>query len=397
MRAALLCLAFLSTVTGCAAPGEAGSASPAELPIASDPATPKTSIRSTPAPEVTVPEGQLVIQLSSGIEILGPGSTRGLSLGGEPIYAYGVSPDGSRIVAASYVTEPTHFTRQDQLLSIDTLSGQRTVLVRAGSTEDLGPAVWSPDSGEVAYRVSTLTADPALEHPGEPTAQRICVVAVSTRDSACSSDLGTVDGFSWSPDGLRIVVDGVGADLPLRVLDLETGAVSDLASPRDSDLVRALGGHLPDSFVFAEWSPSGGYVATQAQRHAEAIFDSDGRFVMLGHETMEFSEVVSWAPTEDRLAYAIGRPPYAITDVYVLDPSTGEDRQIFSTGNGEHAGIVSDLAWSPSGRWIAIIVTERTLYLDQSVHIVDVTGEDKDLVLELTGADGSDVLLGWVP
>jgi hypothetical protein len=58
---------------------------------------------------------------------------------------------------------------------------------------------------------------------------------------------------------------------------------------------------------------------------------------------------------------------------------------------------VSDLAWSPSGRWIAIIVTERTLYLDQSVHIVDVTGEDKDLVLELTGADGSDVLLGWVP
>ena len=397
MRAARLGLAILATVSGCGAPGQAGSASPAELPIASDPTTAKTSIATTPSPEVTVPEGQLVIQLSSGIEILGPGTTRSLSFGGEPIYAYGVSPDGSRIVAASYVTEPTHYTRVDQLLTIDPVSGRQTVLVRAGSTEDLGPAVWSPDGGEVAYRVSTLTADPALEHPGEPTAQRICVVAVATRGSRCSSDLGSVDGFSWSPDGLRIVVDGVGADLPLRVLDLETGVVSDFASPRDPDLVCALGGHPPGSFVFAEWSPSGGYVATQAHLYAEAIFDSEGRFVMLGHETTEFSEVISWAPTEDLLAYAIGRPPYAITDVYVLDPSTGEDRQIFSTGNGDRAGIVSDLTWSPSGRWIAIIVTERTLYLDQSVHIVDVTGEDMDSVLGLTGADGSDVLLGWVP
>jgi WD40 repeat protein len=206
-----------------------------------------------------------------------------------------------------------------------------------------------------------------------------------------------VDGFSWSPDGLHIVVDGVGAELPLRIIDLNTGEVAAFASPRDPDLVAALGGHPPDSFVFAEWSPSGRYVATQAQLHAEAIFDSGGHFVMLGHETTEFSEVISWAPTEDLLAYAIGRPPYAITDVYVLDPSMGEDRQIFSTGNGEHAGIVSDLAWSPSGWWIAIVVTERSLYLDQSVHIVDVFGEGQDSVLELTGADGSDVLLGWVP
>jgi hypothetical protein len=164
MRAALLCLAFLSTVTGCAAPGEAGSASPAELPIASDPATAETSIATTPATEVTVPEGQLVIQLRSRIEILGPGTTRSLSLGGEPIYAYGVSPDGSRIVAASYVAEPTHYTRAD-LLAIDTVSGQQTVLVRAGSTEDLGPAVWSPDNSEVAYRVSTWRLIPPSSTP----------------------------------------------------------------------------------------------------------------------------------------------------------------------------------------------------------------------------------------
>ncbi|MGH2577928.1 MAG: hypothetical protein ACRDG9_09310, partial [Actinomycetota bacterium] len=86
--------------------------------------------------------------------------------------------------------------------------------------------------------------------------------------------------------------------------------------------MEALGGQPPDSFVFAEWSPSGRYVATQAHLRAEAIFDADGRFVMLGHETTEFSEVIAWSPTRDLLAYAIGRPPYSITDLYALDPTT---------------------------------------------------------------------------
>jgi WD40 repeat protein len=206
-----------------------------------------------------------------------------------------------------------------------------------------------------------------------------------------------VDGFSWSPDGQRLVVDGVGGDLPLRILDLSTGQVSDFASPHDPELVEALGGQPPDSFVFAEWSPSGRYVATLAHLRAEAIFDADGRFVMLGHETTEFSEVIAWSPTRDLLAYAIGRPPYAITDVYVLDPTTGEDRMLFSTGSGEHAPIVFDLAWSPSGRWLAVAIVERTLYLEKSLLIIDVTGEVPESVIKLAAADGGEVLVGWGP
>jgi hypothetical protein len=77
---------------------------------------------------------------------------------------------------------------------------------------------------------------------------------------------------------------------------------------------------------------------------------------MLGHETTEFSEVIAWSPTRDLLAYAIGRPPYSNTDLYALDPTTGEDRMLFSTGSGEHDRIVSDLAWSPSGRWLAVAI-----------------------------------------
>jgi Tol biopolymer transport system component len=356
-----------------------------------------STVEPDPSSEVAVPEGRLVVQLNSGIEVLGHEESRSISLKDERIVAYDVSPDGTKILAASYVTEPTHYTREDQLLTIDTLSGERTTLVRASPTEDLGPALWSPDGGEVAYRLSTLSVDPATEHPGEPTAQTICVVDVVTQESRCSPDLGTVDGFSWSPDGQRLVVDGVGGDLPLRVLNLSTGQVSDLASPNDTELVEALGGQSPDSFVFAEWSPSGRYVATQAHLRAEAIFDADGRFVMLGHETTEFSEVIAWSPTRDLLAYAIGRPPYSITDLYALDPTTGEDRMLFSTGRGEHAPIVSDLAWSPSGRWLAVAIVERTLYLEKSVVIIDVTGEVPNSVIELAAADEGEVLIGWGP
>jgi TolB protein len=377
-------------------PAPAGEQEPPQTP-APTPSEHSPTIDPNRSSEGAVPEGRLVVQLTSGIQVLRHGESRSISLKDERIVAYDVSPDGTKILAASYVTEPTHYTREDQLLTIDTMSGERITLVGASPTEDLGPALWSPVGGEVAYRLSTLSVDPATEHPGEPTAQTICVVDVVTLGSRCSPDLGTVDGFSWSPDGQRLVVDGVGGDLPLRILDLSTGQVSDFASPHDPELVEALGGQPPDSFVFAEWSPSGRYVATLAHLRAQAIFDSDGRFVMLGHETTEFSEVITWSPTRDLLAYAIGRPPYAINDVYVLDPTTGEDRMLFSTGRGEHAPIVSDLAWSPSGRWLAVAIVERTLYLEKSVVIIDAAGEGPESVVKLAAADGSEVLVGWGP
>jgi hypothetical protein len=68
---------------------------------------------------------------------------------------------------------------------------------------------------------------------------------------------------------------------------------------------------------------------------------------------------------------------------------------LFSTGSGEHAPIVSDLAWSPSGRWLAAAIVERTLYLEKSVVIIDVAGEVPNSVIELAAADGAEVLIGW--
>jgi dipeptidyl aminopeptidase/acylaminoacyl peptidase len=332
--------------------------------------------------------------LNSGIEVLAQGDGRSLSLGGDAIVAYDLSPDASSVLAASYMTEPTNYTREDQLFAIDPSTGERTVLVRAGPKEDLGPAIWSPDGQRVAYRLTVLPVDPALERPEGMVEQIICVADAATTASRCFPDLGTVDAFDWSPDGRRIAVDGVGADLPLRLLDVETGAVSDFASPLDPSLVAALGGESPLSFVDVDWSPSGTFVATQA--HVPAIFDSESRFVMIGRRTQEFADILAWSPTQDLLAYAIGRPPYAINHLYVLDPASGEDRLLYSTGDGEAAPIIVDVAWSPSGRWVAVAVIERTIYLPMSVHIIDMTGEDPSSTVDL-GASEAEVLVGWGP
>lgn len=342
----------------------------------------------------SVPEGRLVLQLNSGIEVLAQGDGRSLSLGGDAIVAYDVSPDASNVLAATFVTEPTNYTREDQLFAIDPSTGERTVLVRASPQEDLGPAVWLPDGHRLAYRLTVLPVDPALERPEGMVEQTICVADAVTTASQCFPDLGTVDAFDWSPDGRQIAVDGVGADLPLGLLDVETGAVSDFASPLDPNLVAALGGESPLSFVDVDWSPSGTFVATQA--HAPAIFDSESRFVMIGRRTQEFADILAWSPTQDLLAYAIGRPPYAINDLYVLDPATGEDRLLYSTGEGETAPIIVDVAWSPSGRWLAVAVVERTIYLPMSVHIIGITGEDPSSTVDL-GASEAGVLVGWGP
>ncbi len=343
-----------------------------------------------------VPEGRLVFQLNSGLEVLPSGATRSISLGAGEIAAYGVSPDGSEVIATTYVREPTGVTRNGELITVDTRTGKRrAVLVRAGAKEDLGPAAWSPNGSMVAYRLTVFSVDPAKEFPHGTPEQTVCLVQVATKAVNCFPDLGTVDAFAWSPDGAEIVVDEVGAKMPLRLLDLRTGGVSDFVSPDDPALVAALGGQAPATFVLAGWSSTGQYVSTDVG--APAVFDRHGRFVMLGHSSQEFSEVAEWSPAGDVLAYAIGRPPYAITDLYLLDPGNGQDRLLYTTGQGERAPIIEDIAWSPSGRWLAVTIAGRTAFTEQTVRIIDVAAEMPARTVQLGPQDIAGSLVGWGP
>jgi len=109
-----------------------------------------------------------------------------------------------------------------------------------------------------------LPVDPAKQRPEGTVQQTVCIVDLATTTSRCFPDLGTVDGFAWSPDGSRIGVDGVGATLPIRLLDVETGPLSTLPP-------RSIPTSLPrsgESRRHLSWTSIGGTVALVAKpRH----------------------------------------------------------------------------------------------------------------------------------
>jgi Tol biopolymer transport system component len=84
--------------------GEQEPPTPTPTPTPSEHAS---TVEPNPSSEVAVPERRLVVRLNTGIEVLGYGESRSISLQDERIVAYDVSPDGTEILAASYVTEPT--------------------------------------------------------------------------------------------------------------------------------------------------------------------------------------------------------------------------------------------------------------------------------------------------
>ena len=89
---------------------------------------------STTVSKDAVPEGRLVFQLSSGLEVLPRGATRGVLLDDGQITAYEVSPDGTMVIAATYVSEPTNYTREAELLTIDTAQAAPSAPARASQT-----------------------------------------------------------------------------------------------------------------------------------------------------------------------------------------------------------------------------------------------------------------------
>jgi Tol biopolymer transport system component len=183
-----------------------------------------------------------------------------------------------------------------------------------------------------------------------------------------------------------LVVAGPGIK-PLYLVDPSTGAISVGAgqegeTPINDRLGREDFGKSVQ-LVGPTWSPSGRFLAALANlresdySYVPVVFTVEGQPVALGQPSGEFPEPFGWSPREDLLAYTQGEAPYRITEAHILDPETGEDRQLVSS-DGKKYPIITDMLWSPSGRWIAL-------------SLWDVEGDREGVTLRIIDADNGEV------
>lgn len=313
----------------------------------------------------SVPEGSLVLQTASGTELLQAGEegSRSLGSGMRPL---DLSPDGSRILGQL----------NDELVAMAVDSGHREVLVSTPEEQSLGGFTeWSPDGTMVAYDVG---ADP----PEEGT---LCVLTLSPAATRCFPEAGRVYTFDWSPDGKRLVVAGPGSQ-PVYFVDASTGNVSVGVAQRGdtpiNERLRSEGLGESVQLVGTTWSPSGRFLAGIASLegsdyvYVPVVFTPEGKPVTFGQPSGEFPEQFAWSPHEDLLVYKQGEAPYRITEAYVLDPATDEDRHVVSSG-GKRYPIITDLVWSPSGQWIAF-------------SLWDIKGDRETVTLRIVDVDSGD-------
>jgi DNA-binding beta-propeller fold protein YncE len=335
-----------------------------------------------------VPEGSLLLQTDAEGILVSPERSEPTGLD----VAHSISPDDSKVVGVNEVMEPTGITRGTELVEFDTDTGHRTVLVRAGPQEGLGPALWSPNGSRVAYSKAVYAMDPAKVHPRGQYEGVLCVVSFPSGPDTCYEGLGQVLSFDWSPDGTRLLVAGPGT-LPLTAVDADSGEASALLPPGGSDSVRNA---LEDAnlgratqFVDPVWSPSGELIAALVSLeggdalYVPIVFSIDGRFVAMGKPSTEFQPGFGWSPVRDVLAYTTGEAPYTTTGIHVLDAATGEDRLLQATM--DQRTLIASMAWSPSGRWLAVgDVGSRVL-------IIDTRGTNPPIQIRAAGSSSGSV------
>ncbi len=365
-------------------PSRQGSPAP---PADSSPTSSSTApglIRSTGAP---LPEGRLMVNVGEGdaVELLEAGMDTSITMGRD-LFALDLSSDGRRAL----VTKPW-----DSVGPVTPLWALEVTTTGRSEIADLGswgmPARWSPDGSHVAVRIRD---------------RLLCIIGVVTHDLTCLPELGRVYEFDWSPDGTRLVYEG-GLPGALTLLDPGTGQQSTLVRWDDPRVLAALADAGLVSVTGVQfqgplWSPSGRYVAALAmvgtdEGHAGnvvSIFDPSGNIVARGVPFGEFSDARGWSPSGDLFAYASGEPPYRIVDLHVLDVSTGEDRVVASTDNVGR-GTIRSLAWSPSGRWLAVVsIVGSGDYYGSQIRVLDLTGGEPPRIFE--SASILD-LVGWGP
>ena len=347
-----------------------------------------------------LPEGLLLLRTGNEAEILRHGEARSETVATSDLKSlelFDVARDGSKVVGAI----------GRELVSVDTTTGKRSVLLRLPARQALGAsAKWSPDGSRVAYSVGRLTATILSGRRYSDAPQTLCVYFVLSRSIRCWPEVGNVYSFDWAPGGNDLVVAGH-PDEPLYQLDITAGRVSPLVSQKGSTPInRALaarGWGEGIQLVRPMWSPSGQFLAALVNltgsrfAYVPVIFRPNGQPVAFGRPSNESPRPLGWSPVEDLLAYSEAEAPYLITAVRLLDPFSTEDRLLLSSEETSYQGL-TDLAWSPSGRWVGVtlwrrVADERT---SAALVVLDVTNGNRWGPAYVRGiGDSADPVVGW--
>ena len=158
---------------------------------------------------------------------------------------------------------------------------------------------------------------------------------------------------------------GVGPPVqPVRIFDVATGEVSEVV-PQEGDTpineaIRDAGLGTSFQLVGPTWSPSGTYLAALANlqdsefAYVPVVFTPDGRFVAFGQASGDYPEPFEWSSVADVLAYTRREEASRVTEAYLLDPVSGDDRVLVSGEGTQSFFALTDMAWGPSGRWLVI-------------------------------------------
>jgi len=377
---------------------------------------PTSAPRQASATTVEPLDGRLLVRPGPEIVAVPDASVGGVvgsSLVEGSITGYMASPDGSTLVGTLERREASGITRQHRIVLIDTTTGETSTLLNAGPMEGFaGPFDWSGDGRRIAFRRATWSVDPTKRFPGEPERQSPCVVLVATGATECFEDVSPVFGLDLASDGTSLLVDG-GLRAGVRMLDINTGAATDLVPPGGSREVRDALSELgflidrPIQFLGSSWSASGAFVSTVARAEESdgglsfvpMVVNRDGQLVTVGQPNVELGQY-AWSPSKDILAYSTGlvgpddpsAPPH---EVRSLDPLTEADELILSTDDtanvrGSSDPFILSLVWSPEGAWLAVGGRDE-------VRIVDMvnTGDSSPRVMRpYEGEEGR--LIDWV-
>lgn len=220
-------------------------------------------------------------------------------------------------------------------------------------------STWSPDGRTIALRrrvaalgLDSLATELVLFSPDDSDEEVVLLV-----DSVPQVDGVTrrhPDGASWSPDGRRLAFASLRDSDHYRVWVMaRSGGQAQLLLPELEQVVQ----------LYPRWSPRDAervaYVAESAGLVDLWLADlvSGGRERLTSGE-MAALESPRWSPDGTRLAFSAlprDRPAeQANHDIYVLDLSTGERRQIT-----ENAGENFDPAWSPDGTSLLVSSTRE--------------------------------------